>query len=263
MSFNEESAMPEIPGGNNETALKTEHRTDDAQPSVQSTDRFGLEKAGKGWLLRRYDIEISKIGNPYFKPIESLLQTFVADADDAFAEARARYNADEDLQAKAAALMPAAVAYFDALLEYAGEDREWLARSLEIWPLTNQVGYHLYKATSGEADLVDYAQYLLATDANVNCVGDLDTHEKYAKRQFFTDSAYDELGVIDAIVQEIEATDYNTAAIIRSGYQADAGKDTREHLKGNKGHAPVTETSDSAKVKADILASRRVASQAA
>jgi hypothetical protein len=262
MSFNEESAMPEHVQGHVESAIKTIHRTDDAQPSVQSTDRYGLQANNKGYLLRKYNIEISKAGNPYFTPIPSLLNAFVRDADGALAEARARVTADPKLQERIDTMVGPCSAWFDTLIDDGGEGREWLARSLCIWPLTNQIGYHLYKACSGEADVCDYAAFLLDTDANVNSQSDLDSHEQYQKRQFWTDLAYDELGVVDALIREVDpdSIDYNLQAVIRNGYQASAGKDTKDHLRGNTGNAPVTSDVDREKVKAQILASRRIAS---
>lgn len=265
MSFNQESRMPEKAAGGDETATVTEVRTDDVTPSVRSTDRFGLEKAGKGFLTRKYDIKISAVGNPYFAPIESILKGLVLDADDALAEARARVAGDAKLRDSADSMADTLAPYFDALLEHAGPDREWLARSIAIWPLTDQVGFQLYKATSGEADLLDYATYLIRTDANVQSVADLDSHEAYQKRTFWTDVAYDELGVIDAVINAVDpdSLDYNLTAILRSGYQSAANLDTRTHLRGVKGNAPSTSDVASEDIKAQILASRRIASQAA
>jgi hypothetical protein len=265
MSFNEESQMPETPAGGDETAAKTEHRTDDVQPSVQATDRFGLQKNNKGYLLRKYNIATSKTGTPYFEPIQSLLNEFVADAEAVLAEARARVKSDSSLRDRIEALIPSTTEYFEARLEDAGDGREWLARSMVIWPMTDQVGFQLYKAASGEADLLDYATYILRTDANVNDVKELDMHEGYSKRQFWTDLAYDELGIVDAVIAAVDpdSTDYNLNAIVRSGYQSAANLDTRTHLRGVQENEPVTDDTDSSDVKAQILASRRAASQAA
>lgn len=264
MSFNEESQMPEVPAGGEETAVKTQQDTRDVQPSVDATDRFGLQKAGKGWLLRKYNIEISKAGQPYFSPVQSLLNAFVADADAAIAESRARIKGDTDMQAEADKVVAKLDPYYNSLLEFVGQDREWLARAIALWPITDQIGYQLYKATSGEADLLDYADYLLRTDANVNDQNDLAAHEGYQKREFWTDLAYDELAKLDFILQSVEETDYNLEAIIRQGYQNAANLDTRNHLRGVAGNQPIT--NDGAmddSVRANILASRRAASQAA
>jgi hypothetical protein len=265
MSFNQESQMPEQPAGGDESLVVTEERTDDVQPSGQSTDRFGLQAQGKGYLLRKYNIAESKAKTPYFEPIQSLLAEFVADGDNVLAEARARVKGSDDLQARIEKLVPAAEAYFEARIEDAGEDRAWLARSLVIWPMTDQVGFQMYKAASGEADLLDYATYILRTDANVENVNDLDTHEGYSKRQFWTDLAYDELGVVDGVIAAIDpdSLDYNLMAIIRSGYQSAANLDTRNHLRGKAGNAPVVDDTATADIKTQILASRRAASQAA
>lgn len=266
MSFNQDSQMPENAAGSDESAVKTDHdAASDAQPSAQSTDRFGLQAKGKGFLLRKYNIAISKIGNPYFEPIQSLLNTFIADADAALAEARARVLGDEALRTRIEAVAPSALEYFEARLEDAGSDREWLARSLVMWPMTDQVGFQLYKATSGEADLLDYGTYIIRTDAKVENLDDLTNHEQYQKRQFWTDLAYDELGVIDGVIAEVDpdSQDYNLAAIIRSGYQSAANMDTRTHLRGVTGNDPVTDDTATADVKAQILASRRIASQVA
>ena len=263
--FNEDSQMPEVPTGGDESAVVTQHNDSDVQPSIASTDRFGLQAQGKGYLLRKYNIAESKAGTPYFEPVASLLAAFVQDADAVILEARAHVLGSEDLQERIKQLVKPTLAYFEARLEDAGEDRAWLARSLVIWPLTDQVGFQMYKAASGEMDLLDYATYILRTDANVNDLNDLETHEGYIKRQFWTDLAYDELGVVDAVIMAIDegSIDYNLTAIIRSGYQSAANLDTRKHLRGVNGNAPVTEDTATADVKAQILASRRVASQAA
>lgn len=262
--FNQDSQMPEVPGGGDEGAVKTEQDISDVQPSVASTDRFGLQAQGKGYLLRKYNIAESKAGNAYFQPIDSLLAAFVLDSDAVLAEARARVAGDESLRDRIAKMAKPAIKYFEALLEDCGEDRAWLARSLAIWPLTDQVGFQMYKAASGEADLLDYATYIIRTDANVNSVNDLETHEGYQKRTFWTDLAYNELGVIDGLIAEVDpdSNDYNIEAILRGGYQSAANLDTRNHLRGVSGNAPVTEDSATADVKAQILASRRAASQA-
>lgn len=264
--FNEESQAPEVPAGGDESAIKTDHdAVADHQPSVASTDRFGLQAQGKGYLLRKYNIADSRAGQPYFEPIQSLLASFVDDAEAVLAEARARLVGDDKLQARIKARSKAKLIDFKAELEDCGDDREWLARSNVIWPITNQVGFQLYKAASGEADLLDYATYILRTDANVSSIADLDNHENYQKRMFWTDLAYAELGVADGIVDAVDpdSTDYNIQAIVRSGYQSAANLDTRNHLRGVTGNAPVTEDTATTDVKAQILASRRAASQAA
>lgn len=264
--FNEDSQMPEHTQGHIETDVTTEH-SPDHDPSVTSTDRFGLKAAGKGYLERKYDIQISKAGQPYFTPMDSLLKAFVLDAEAALAEARARVKSDEALQARVKARSEAAALHFEAEMEDAGEDRAWLARSLVIWPYTDQVGYQLYKACSGEADLLDYASYLARTDSSVKAEGAkaLDTHEAYQKRLFWTDLAYDELGVIDGIIKiaDEDSLSYNLEAIIRKGYQSQASMDTRKHLRGVNGSAPVTSDVPLDDFQNEVLASRRAASQAA
>lgn len=268
MSFNEESQMPETPAGGDESAVKTDnedHAAKDAQPSVATTDRFGLQAQGKGYLLRKYNIAISKAGTPYFEPVQSLLTAFVQDAEAVLAEARARVAGDEDLRTRIDKRSEAKALDFEAELEDCGDDRAWLARSNVIWPITDQVGFQLYKAASGEADLLDYATYIIRTDANVNDLNDLDSHEGYQKRQFWTDLAYNELGVVDGIINEVDpdSIEYNLEAVIRKGYQSAANLDTRTHLRGVSGNTPVTDDTATADVKAQILASRRAASQAA
>lgn len=263
--FNEESQMPEKASGGDESAVMTETRPDETQPdSGQSTDRFGFQKAGKGYLLRKYNIALSKAGNPYFEPVPTLLAEFVRDADDALLEARARILGDKDLQKRADKLAAKLGPYFNALVDDAGDGREWLAKSLALWPITDQVGYQLYKACSGEADLADYAAYILRTDANVESVADLETHEGFQKRTFWTDIAYTDLAVWDFVLGEVDEDSqaYNLEAIIRSGYQSAASLDTRNHLKGVTGNTPVTDDTATVDVKAQVLASRRIASQA-
>lgn len=264
--FAEDSQQPDTPAGGTEGEAVTQHGpTDNPEPSVDTTDRFGLQKDGKGYLTRKYDIKISAAGQPYFAPVESLLKQFVEDAEAALAEARARVKGDTDLQARVETVSLACIPYFEARLEDCGEDRAWLARSMVIWPMTDQVGYQLYKACSGEADLVDYAGYLVRTDANVKSAEDLDTHEGYQKRTFWTDLAYDELGVIDGIIAEVDpdSTGYNLEAIIRQGYQSAANLDTRTHLRGKTGTTQVTDDAPLDEFKSQVLASRRAASQAA
>lgn len=265
MSFNQDSAMSEIPAGGDESAVVTQERTDDAQPSAETTDRYGLIANGKQFLLRQFNIEESRAGLPYFTPIESMLKQFVQDAEAALIEARARVKGDEKLQARVEALSTPCAEYFEAMLEDAGEDRAWLARSLVIWPLTDKVGFQLYKATSGEADLLDYGSYLARTDANIKSAEDLEHHEGFQKRTFWTDVAYDELGVVDGIIAIVDpdSGQYNLEAIIRAGYQSAAQQATRQHLRGVRGNEPVTDDTATADIKANILASRRAASQAA
>ena len=264
MSFEIESQMPEVPAGGDEFAIKTQPR-EEATPSVATTDRFSLQAQGKGYLLRKYNIAESRAGQPYFEPVASLLQSFVADAEAALSEARARVKADAELQERVEALAKPCIEYFEARLADAGDDRAWLARSLVIWPMTDQVGFQLYKATSGEADLLDYATYLIRTEANVNDQSDLEHHEGFAKRQFWTDMAYDELGVVDAVIAAVDpdSTNYNLEAIIRSGYRSAANLDTRTHLRGVAENAPMTGDVATDEIKANILASRRATSQAA
>ena len=257
--------MPEVPGGGDESAIKTDHDVNaDHTPSVDSTDRFGLQAQGKGYLLRKYNIAESRAGQPYFEPIQSLLAAFVDDAEAVLAEARARLVGDDKLLARIAKRSKAKSIDFKAELEDAGEDRAWLARSNVIWPITDQVGFQLYKAASGEADLLDFATYILRSDKNVESIADLDNHENYQKRMFWTDLAYSELAVADGIVGAVDPTslEYNIQAILRSGYQSAANLDTRNHLRGVTGNAPVTEDTASADIKAEILASRRAASLA-
>lgn len=262
MSFHEDSQMPEHKQGYDESAVTTQVRIDDVQPSVQATDRFGLERAGKGYLTRKYNIQISGAGNPYFTPIDSLLNSYVQDADAALAEARARLEGSEELQARANKLANAAIPYFEAQLEDAGEDRAWVARSNVIWPLTDKVGFQLYKATSGEADLVDFGAYLARTDANIKSAMDLQDNERYVKRQFWTDLAYDELAVLDSVIRQVDpdSAHYNLTAIIANGYRSAAQLDTKQHLRGVQENAPVTSDTPQEDLKAQIMASRRVAS---
>jgi hypothetical protein len=262
--FNQDSAMPEVPAGGDESAIVTQERTDAAQPSAVSTDRYGLVANGKQFLLRSFNIMESAAGRPYFTPIDSLLKTFVQDASEALAEARARVRGDEDLQERVAALSKACGPYFEAMLEDAGEDRAWLARSLVIWPLTDKVGFQLYKATSGEADLLDYGSYLARTDANIQNAEDLENHEGFQKRTFWTDMAYDELGVVDGIIAAVDpdSIDYNIEAIVRAGYQSAAQQATRQHLQGVTAATPITSDTATDDIKSNILASRRAASAA-
>jgi hypothetical protein len=265
-NFNVNSQMPEHSQGHIETEQVTQHGPESApEPSVSVTDRFGLEQ--KSWLTRKYDIKISAAGNPYFTPSEVILKTLVADAQDAMSEARARISADEDMQEQVEELAETCTPYFEAQLEAAGEDREWLARSLVIWPLTDQVGYHLYKATSGEADLIDYAGYLARTDADVKRDGQaaLEVHAKFQERVQFVDRAYEELAKVDALIASVDpdSLKYNFEAIIRQGYQSAANLDTRNHLRGVQGRAPITSDQPLDEFKSNVLASRRAASQAA
>jgi hypothetical protein len=258
MSFNEDSAQPDIPAGAGpETDVKTVEPAN-TQPSVRDTDRYGLYANKKGFLLQKYNVAHSKAGAPYFEPIPSVLAACQADAEAALAEARARAKGDVDMQAKAVEYAELYAGIFDRLLDD-NEGREWFAKSMIIWPMTDQVGYQLYKSTSGEADLADYGAYLLRDDDNVKSQSDIQVHENYQKRESWVDLAYTELALWDAVVYLVDSTTkYNTDAMIRSGYQSAANLDTRNHLRGLEARPAAAAANN--EVKENLLASRRAAS---
>lgn len=254
--FNEESQIPEHYQGHSETAVKTQH----AGPNepVESTNRYGVPP----WLLRRFNIEISKRGNPYFTPIESRVQECIRDADNALGEARAvQKKLDENDDARTEMVKDVIVAardYHDALKRLVGEDRQWKADQLVLWPLSDEVGYQLFAATNGEAELAEYASYLLKNDANVNTAADVASHDGYLKSSGWVDLAIRELGEYDKLYCAVRGEpDYNIPAIIRKGYQSSANLAGRKHLQGNNGSAPGTSDSDNTEALNELKSRRR------
>ena len=253
--FNEDSQMPEHPQGRDESLAPPPGAFDaPTSPSVNSTDRFGLVANGKGYLLRRYNIETSAAGNPYFTPIPSLLAAHQRDAKDVLELVRRLHKSDEDAVAKAETQALAASEYFTAVNDAAGEGREWVARRRVIWPLTNDLGFQLYKAIAGVDDLADFAAWLINTDANIQSVSDAEADERYIKRKFWSDVALTEAGIIDDMIQAIEETEYNLEWMVREGYRQQAMMDTRTHLRGVAENAPVDPENDvKAKLKASLM----------
>ncbi len=260
--FNEDSQIPEHYQGHNEAAVQTDHGQAPEQPSVAATNRYNIPP----WLQRRYLVETSKAGNPYFAVNESILLQCIAGADDAFAEARAFIASDEERSEQVDDIVAYAKDYRSQLLRVAGEDRAWLADMMVLWPLSDQVGYQLYNSTSRKLELVEYGTYLLRDprNPNIDSVEALQTHDGFLKSQAWLEMHYRELGVFDAIYTGIKGeADYNVDAIIRKGYQSAANLDTRKHLRGAAGQAPVTEDTASADVADAISKSISLASAAA
>lgn len=252
--FNEESQIPEHYQGHSETAVKTK----EAGPNepIEATNRYEVPP----WLQRRFNVEISKRGNPYFTPIESRVQECIRDADDALAEGRARRAADEsDRSELLDDIIAAGRAYHDALKRYVGEDRQWKADQLVLWPLSDEVGYQLFASTNGEIELGEYASYLLKNDANVNNASDVEKHTGYMKSAAWVDLAYGELGDFDSLYTAINGEpDYNVQAIIRKGYQSSANLMGRKYLQGNTGSAPGTSDSDNTDALDELKSRRRI-----
>lgn len=254
MSFNEDSQVPEHMQGHDEVAVKTV----EAGPNepTESTNRYDVP----AWLQRRFNIEISKRGNPYFTPIESRLQECIRDADSALAEGRGRQQRDDNPRAELIDdLIAKGRAYHDALKRLVGEDRQWKADQLVLWPLSDEVGYQMFASTNGEAELEEYASYLLKNDANVNCANDVEKHSGYMKSAAWVDMAYDELGEYDAIFAGIAGeAEYNVPAILRKGYQSSANLMGRKYLQGNTGSAPGTSDGDNGDALSELKSRRRI-----
>lgn len=262
--FHEDSQMPEHYQGHNEVLAAQEKHTvnhpnhNSSNPSVAPSDPWGLEAAGKSFLLRRYNVQVSAAGNPYFVPIESLLLAHQRDAAAVLELARTFMQSDEGRRERAAAQANKGIDYFLQVLELAGEGRDWVARKRVIWPLTDELGFQLYKAASGIDELADFAAYLLRTDSNIQTMEDVEADERYVKRKFWSDVALAEAGELDAIIQQIEETDYNLDALIRNGYRQQASLDTRSHLQGVQERREVKDETAKVDVKAALMA-RRVA----
>lgn len=258
--FNEESQVPEHLQGHSETAVKTA-RPGPNEP-VESTNRYNVP----AWLQRRFNIEISKRGNPYFTPIESRVKECIRDSDAALAEGRYRQDPanDNERAEKRAELIDEVVAagraYHDALKRLVGPDRQWKADQLVLWPLSDEVGYQLFAATNGEIELGEYASYLLSSDPNINCAKDVESNDKFAKSAGWVDLAYDELGEYDAIFTGINGEgEYNVDAIVRKGYQSSANLMGRKYLQGVQGSAPATSDGGNEDALAELRSRRRLA----
>jgi|VirMetMinimDraft_7_1064189.scaffolds.fasta_scaffold00928_18 hypothetical protein len=253
--FNEESRMPEHLQGHDETAIITKEAG--ANEPLQSTNRYDVPP----WLQRRFNVEISKRGNPYFTPIESRLQECIRDSQGALDEGRVRQMSDENTRGEIVdEVVAAGRAYHDALKRLVGADRQWKADQLVLWPLSDEVGYQLFAATNGEAELEEYAKYLLGADANIQCANDIEKHAGYQKSAAWVDLAYDELGEYDGIYAGItgETGEYNVPAIVRKGYQGSASMMGRKYLSGNTGSAPTTSDGDNGDALTELKSRRRI-----
>jgi hypothetical protein len=253
--FNEDSRIPEHMQGHVETAVKTLEAGPN-QP-IDSTNRYNIP----AWLQRRFNVEISKRGNPYFTPIESRLQECIRDSGNALKEGQVRHNASDNQERAELVedLIEKGRAYHDALKRLVGPDRHWKADQLVLWPLSDEVGYQLFATTNGEAELNEYATYLLTSDANVNNAHDVEKHDGYLKSAAFVDMAYDELGEYDALYAGINGeSEYNVPAIVRKGYQSSANMMGRKYLQGNTGSAPATSDGDNKDALAELQSRRRI-----
>lgn len=254
--FNEDSQVPETMQGHDEMAVKTK----EAGPNepVESTNRYDVP----AWLQRRFNVEISAAGNPYFKPIESRLQECVRDADVALKEGRFRMERtpDSDRAENIDQVIAAGRAYHDALKRLVGPDRQWKADQLVLWPLSDEVGYQMFASTNGEAELEEYASYLLKNDANVNNANDVEKHAGFQKSAAWVDMAYDELGEYDQIFSGItgEVPEYNVQAIVRKGYQSSANLMGRKYLQGKAGSAPGTSDGGNEDALSELKSRRRI-----
>lgn len=252
--FNEESQAPDQYQGHSETAVKTPEGS--PNEPTESTNRYNVP----AWLQRRFNVEISQRGNPYFKPIESRVKECVRDSAGALAEGRARQERPNDRDEIVEEAIAAGRAYHDALKRLVGPDRQWKADQLVLWPLSDEVGYQLFAATNGEIELEEYASYLLRTDANVNNADDVNKHAGYEKSAAWVDLAYDELGEYDAIFAGIGGeAEYNIDAIVRKGYQSSANLMGRKYLAGNPGAAPATSDGDNSEALTELRSRRRIA----
>lgn len=253
--FNEDSQAPDHMQGHDEMAVKTE----EAGPNepTENTNRYDVPP----WLLRRFNIKTSEKGNPYFVPVESRLQECIRDSEVALKEGRFRQERGADTKRAELVneVIKAGTAYHDALKRLVGDDRQWKADQLVLWPLSDEVGYQMFAATNGEAELEEYASYLFKTDANVNNANDVEKHAGFAKSAAWVDLAYDELGEYDAVFSAISGEgEYNIPAIVRKGYQSSANLMGRKHLQGNTGSAPATGDGDNSDAMAELKSRRRL-----
>ena len=185
--FNEESAMAERPQGYDESVSQHEPGTmpNDAPTGRETSDRFQLGDNGS-WLLRKFTIVQRADGSAYFAPIGSLLMEYQKEGAACLSSARKRHLLDTDRVEKAEKIVASKSLDFETETTEAGDGREWLARKRVLWPLTDELGQHLYNAIAGRHELREYAIALVkGADDNIKSIEDAKGSEKYETKSFW------------------------------------------------------------------------------
>lgn len=241
--FNAESAMPERPAGQDEGLtqhLPANDPGNDAPTGRETSDRYQLGDNG-AWLLRKFIIVQRADGSAYFAPIPSVLKDYQTEGVGCLDSARKRHAMNDERVAMAALSIETKSRDFATEKEINGEGREWLGRKRILWPLTDELGQHMYNAIAGRHELGEYAVALIkGADDNIKSVEDAKASEKYEKKSFWARLALEEAGLVDAVVQGVETTEYNLPAMIATGYRAEANRATRTYLTGTKEHTTAT-----------------------
>lgn len=237
--FNEATAMEDKPTGHQEGVTQHEPgmgEPNDAPTGRETSDRYQLGDNG-AWLLRKFTIVNRADGSAYFAPIASVLKEYQREGDACIESARKRHALDDERVAMADLSIATKSADFLTETEINGDGREWLGRKRILWPLTDELGQHLYNAIAGRTELREYAVALVkGADDNIKSVEDAKTSEKYEKKSFWARLALQEAGLVDAVVQGVEETTYNLPAMIATGYRAEANRATRTYLTGATEH---------------------------
>ncbi len=233
--LNEESAMPERPAGQDEGLtqhLPADDPGNDAPTGRMTSDRYQLGDNG-AWLLRKFVIIERADKTAYFAPIASTLKDYQTEGQACLDSARKRHAMNDERVAMAALSIETKSKDFATETEINGEGREWLGRKRILWPLTDELGQHMYNAIAGRHELREYAIALIkGADDNIKSVEDAKSSEKYEKKSFWARLALEEAGLVDAVVQGVETTEYNLTAMIATGYRAEANRATRNYLNG-------------------------------
>lgn len=233
--FNEGSAMQEHPTGYVED--KSQHDSsntpNDAPVGVEVSAKFDLGD-NASWLLRKFVINTRADGSGYFVPRTDLQLQYKQEGEACLASVRARFLTDEDRGKMADKSIASKSLDFEVELENAGEGREWLARKRVIWPLTDELGQHLYNAIAGRHELREYAVALVkGRDDNIKNTDDAKATEQYEKKAFWPRLAMEEAGQLDAVIIGVDTTtEYKLDRMIAAGYRAEANRATRDYLTG-------------------------------
>lgn len=232
--FHEGSAIPEQLQGYDESLSQHAPGTmpNDAPSGRETSNAIDLGD-NASWLLRKFVIIKRDDGSAYFAPIRSLLAEYQLEGEACLESARKRHLIDEERVEMASKSVKTKSEDFLTEMELAGEGREWLARKRVLWPLTDELGQHLYNAIAGRHELREYAIALVkGADENIKSIEDAKASEKYEKKSFWARLALEEAGLVDAVVQGVETTEYNLGAMIAAGYRAEANRATRTYLTG-------------------------------
>lgn len=237
--FAEGSAMEDKPVGYREDVsqhMPGQGEPNDAPTGRETSDRYQLGDNG-AWLLRKFTIVNRADGSAYFAPIASVLKNYQTEGQACLESARKRHALDDERVAMADLSITTKSADFLTETEINGDGREWLGRKRILWPLTDELGQHMYNAIAGHTELREYAVALVkGADDNIKSVEDAKSSEKYEKKSFWARLALQEAGLVDAVVQGVEDTTYNLPAMIATGYRAEANRATRTYLTGATEH---------------------------